>query len=197
MVKWFEKKPAYCGGLVFFMTKKRYHVLKKKVIFSKGPIRLVDCDVHTPRGKVLSRQILEHPGCVVIIPKTKSGKYALVRQYRFPIGKYLWEFPAGGREPQESFAAAAKRELMEEIGMKPRRIKKLLEFYPTPGVSGEKMHLYLAWDLLPKEAEKDEDEEFEVGHFTLKELRRMILDGRIVDGKTVVGFYCVSKTTKM
>ncbi len=179
------------------MAKKQYRVVKKKVIFSKGPIHLVDCDIHTPRGKVLSRQILEHPGCVVIIPRTKSGKYVLVRQYRFPLGKHLWEFPAGGKEPNESFAAAAKRELMEEIGMKPRQLKKLLDFYPTPGVSGEKMHLYLAWDLLPKIAEKDEDEEFEIGHFTLGEIRRMIARRRIVDGKTFIGFYCVSKTTKM
>ena len=179
------------------MVKKQYRVIKKKVIFSKGPIHLVDCDIHTPHGKVLSRQILEHPGCVVIIPKTSSGKYVLVRQYRFPLGKHLWEFPAGGKELNESFAAAAKRELMEEIGMKPGRLKKLMEFYPTPGVSGEKMHLYLAWDLHPEEAEKDEDEEFEIGHFTLKELGQMIGRGQIVDGKTVIGFYSVSKTTKM
>lgn len=178
------------------MAKKEYRVIKKKVIFSKGPIRLVDCVIHTPEGKILSRQILEHPGCVVIVPRTKAGKYILVRQYRFPLGKHLWEFPAGGREPNESFAAAAGRELMEEIGMKPGRLKKLLEFYPTPGVSGEKMHLYLAWDLLPKVAEKDEDEEFEVGQFTLAELGRMIATGQIVDGKTVIGYHLVSKVTK-
>lgn len=169
------------------MAKKRYRVLKKKVIFSKGPICLVDCDVHTPGGKVLSRQILKHPGCVVIIPRTKSGEYVLVKQYRFPIDKFLWEFPAGGREPGETFAAAAKRELMEEIGMRPRRLKKLVEFYPTPGVSGEKMHLFLAWDLVPEKAQKDEDEDFEIRQFTLGELRKMIAAERIVDGKTLIG----------
>lgn len=179
------------------MAKKRYRVLKKKIIFSRGPIHLVDCDIHTPHGKVLSRQILEHPGCVVIIPKTKTGKYILVRQYRFPLGKHLWEFPAGGRESGESFPAAAKRELMEEIGMCPGRLKKLTAFYPTPGVSAEKMHLFLAWELLPKIAEKDEDEEFEIGQFTLAQLGRMIARGQIVDGKTLIGFSCLQKTTKL
>lgn len=176
--------------------KKRYRVFNKKVIFSKGPIRLVECKVHTPQGKILDRQFLEHPGCVVIIPLLASGKYVMVRQYRFPLAKHLWEFPAGGKEPDESFPAAAKRELREEIGMNPGRLKKLLAFYPTPGVSGEKMHVYLAWDLQPKTAEKDEDEEFEVRSFSLEEIGTLIARGRINDGKTLLGYFCLQKCRK-
>lgn len=168
---------------------KRYRVFNKKVIFAKGPIRLVDCKVRTPHGKVLSRQVLAHPGCVVIIPRTAEGKYILVRQYRFPVERRLWEFPAGGREPGETFSGAAQRELAEEIGMKAGKLRKLLHFYPTPGVSGEKMVLYLAWDLLPQSGEKDEDEEFEIRQFSPGEIRRMISGGKIVDGKTVLGFF--------
>ncbi len=175
------------------MAKKGYRVFEKKVIFSKGPIRLVDCKVRTPHGKVLSRQVLEHPGCVVIIPRTDEGKYILVRQYRFPLEKHLWEFPAGGREPQEAFSHAAKRELMEEIGMRPGKLEKLLEFYPTPGVSGEKIHVFLAWDLKPAIAEKDEDEDFELGTFSFSQIGRMIRRGEIVDGKTLIGFFYLKK----
>ncbi len=171
------------------MKKNNYKVIKKKVIFSKGPIHLVDCDIRTPQGKVLPRQILEHPGCVVIIPRSKSNKYVLVRQYRFPLGKHLWEFPAGGKETGETFAAAAKRELMEEIGMRPGRLKKLMAFYPTPGVSGEKMHVFLATDLQPAAAQKDEDEEFEVREFSLAEIGRMIWKKKIIDGKTLIGYF--------
>ena len=173
------------------MTKKKYSVFKKRVIFSKGPIRLVDCKIRTPYGKILSRQVLEHPGCVVIIPRTKAGKYVLVRQYRFPLEKHLWEFPAGGKEPGETFPHAAKRELMEEIGMRPGKLRKLLEFYPTPGVSGEKMHVFLAWDLEPAVAQKDEDEDFELAAFSLSEIGRMIRRGEIVDGKTLIGFFYI------
>lgn len=169
--------------------KQKYRVIKKKVIFSKGPICLTDCKVRTPHGKVLSRQILTHPGCVVIIPRTAAGKYVLVRQYRFPLEKYLWEFPAGGREPGESFPAAAKRELMEEIGMRPGRLRKITAFFPTPGVSGEEMHMFLASDLRPAFAPKDEDEEFEIGEFSLAELGRMFRQRRIRDGKTIIGFF--------
>lgn len=171
------------------MAKKRYKVFQKKVIFSKGPIRLVDCKVRTPQGKVLSRQILEHPGCVVIIPRTDEGKYILVRQYRFPLEKHLWEFPAGGRELKETLPAAAKRELMEEVGMKPGVLEKLSEFYPTPGVSGEKMHVFLATKLCPAVAQKDEDEDFELGVFTLPQIGQMIRQGEIVDGKTLLGYF--------
>lgn len=173
--------------------KKQYRVFEKKVIFSKGPIRLIDCKVRTPHGKVLSRQVLEHPGCVVIIPRTDAGKYILVRQYRFPLEKYLWEFPAGGREPGEGFSQAAKRELMEEIGMRPGKLKKLLEFYPTPGVSGEKMHVFLALGLEPAAAQKDEDEDFELGVFSLSEIGRMIRCREIVDGKTLIGYFYLKK----
>ena len=175
------------------MAIKQYRVFEKKVIFSKGPICLVDCKVRTPRGKILSRQVLEHPGCVVIIPRTDAGKYILVRQYRFPLEKHLWEFPAGGKEFGETFPQAAKRELMEEIGMRPGKLKKLLEFYPTPGVSGEKMHVFLAWGLMPAIAQKDEDEDFELGTFSLPEIGRMIRRGEIVDGKTLIGFFYLKK----
>jgi len=126
---------------------------------------------------------------VVIVPKAASGKFVLVRQYRFPLAKYLWEFPAGGREAGESFRAAAKRELMEEIGMRPGRLRKITAFFPTPGISGEEMHMFLAADLKPAFAQKDEDEEFEVKEFSLSEIGRMIRQGVIRDGKTVIGFF--------
>ena len=203
MLSWFlnvvlqDNQDAAKSGPAFYGAKKRvkkkYRVFEKKVIFSKGPIRLIDCKVQTPHGKVLSRQVLEHPGCVVMIPRTATGKYILVRQYRFPLEKYLWEFPAGGREPGETFSHAASRELTEEIGMMPGKLKKLLAFYPTPGVSGEKMHVFLAWRLKPALAQKDEDEDFELGTFSIPEIGRMIRRGEIVDGKTLIGFFYLKK----
>ena len=169
--------------------KRQYRILQKKTIFSKGPIHLMDYKIRTPDRRILSKQVLTHPGCVVINPRTDSGKYVLVKQYRFPLEKWIWEFPAGGREPDETLPAAAKRELMEEIGMKPGRLKKLLAFYPTPGVSGEQMHVFLATQLKAATAPKDEDEEFEIGEFSLQELGRMIRRNEIMDGKTLIGYF--------
>ena len=73
--------------------------------------------------------------------------------------------------------------------MRPGKLKKLLEFYPTPGVSGEKMHVFLAWGLKPAVAQKDEDEDFELGTFSFRELGRMTRRGEITDGKTLIGFF--------
>ncbi|HXV28432.1 MAG TPA: NUDIX hydrolase [bacterium] len=161
----------------------------RKVIFSKGPIHLVDCEVSMPGGRVLSRQILEHPGSVVIIPKIAKDRYLLIRQFRFAAHGWLWEIPAGGTEKGETFAAAARRELIEEIGYRPRRLKKLLRFYPTPGISGEMMHLFLAEGLVPERGEKDEDEEIQVHDFTPAQIMDMIKKGKIVDAKTILAFY--------
>ena len=145
-----------------------------------------------PSGKLLSRQIIEHPGAVVILPRVRKDRYLLIRQFRFAAGDWLWEFPAGGIEPGETKQRSAQRELQEETGFGARKLKKLFSFYPTPGISGEIMHLYLASNLYPKTAEQDEDEEIEVGEFNLREMGRMIRSGKIVDGKTIMAYYYLS-----
>ncbi len=169
------------------MTNK-FKVLKRKVVYDKGPITLVDSLVATPDGKTLSRQILEHPGAVVIVPKAGKDRYLLIRQFRFAAKSWLWEFPAGGIERGEPLAAAARRELTEETGFRPAKLKKFISFYPTPGICAEVMHLYLAEKLTPAYAEKDEDEVIETREFSLKQIGKMIKRGEIRDAKTIIGY---------
>ncbi len=168
---------------------KPFYVKSRKIIFSKGPIHLVDCDVKMPSGRLLSRQILEHPGAVVIIPETRPNHYLLIRQFRFAVRRWLWEWPAGGIEPGESLKKAAVRELMEETGFRPKHLKKMLTFFPTPGISGEIMYLYHAKGLVPAHALGDEDEEIQLREFKLSEIERMIRSRKIRDAKTILGFY--------
>ncbi|MCM8775614.1 MAG: NUDIX hydrolase [Candidatus Omnitrophica bacterium] len=170
------------------MMHRSFRVTKKKVIFSKGPIHLVDCMVRMPDGRLLSRQILKHPGSVVIIPRLRLNRYVLIRQFRFATGTWLWEFPAGGVEPGESLRSAACRELREEIGYASRRLVKLVDFYPTPGVSGERMHLFLAEKLYPAPRRGDEDEVIVKHVFSGRAIAQMIRERRIVDAKTIAGF---------
>jgi len=165
-----------------------YKVNSRKVVFKKGPIQLVDCKVSLSTGQVLSRQILEHPGCVVIIPKIAKDRFLLARQFRLAAKGWIWEWPAGGIEKGEAKRAAAQRELMEEVGFRSKRLSKLLEFMPTPGTSEETMYVYLAEDLVPKSLEGDEDEDIEVGKFSEREIEKMIQTGKILDGKTILGF---------
>ena len=172
------------------MKKNRsFRVQSRRVIFSKGPIHLVDCSVRMSGGRVISRQVLEHPGAVVILPRVARDRYILIRQFRFAVRKRLWEFPAGGIEPGESLKQAASRELIEEVGLKPRHLRKLLHFYPTPGISGEIMHLFLAEGLNPAVGFPDEDEEIEKKIFSLAEIARMIRAGVINDAKTILGYF--------
>lgn len=144
-----------------------------------------------PGSRRLSRQILEHPGSVVVIPRISAGAFLLVRQFRFAAKRWLWEFPAGGLEKGETLVAAARRELIEEVGYCPGRLRKLGQFYASPGISSEKMHLYLAEDLTPAFAECDEDEEIETRKFSLGAIGRMIQSGSILDAKTIVGFFYI------
>lgn len=176
------------------MSKKTtsFKVTKRKVIFSKGPIHLVDCEVKLPGGQRLSRQILEHPGAVVILPQISKNRFCLIRQFRFAAKAWLWEFPAGGIEPGESLKQAASRELIEECGLKPALLKPLIRFYPTPGISGEIMYLFLASKLTPAYAQGDEDEVIEKGEFTLTQIAGMIQKGQILDAKTILGFYLLT-----
>ena len=142
-----------------------------------------------PSGLLLQRQIIEHPGAVVIIPKLGQDRFILVRQFRFAARAWLWEWPAGGLEPDESLRVAAKRELMEEAGYYPQKLTKLIHFYPTPGISGEIMHVFLAENLIPKKAKGDPDEEIQVQVFSAKQIETMIRKKKIIDGKTILGFY--------
>ncbi|MBI3316953.1 MAG: NUDIX hydrolase [Candidatus Omnitrophica bacterium] len=170
----------------------KFKILKRKVIFSKGPIHLVDCEIKMPGGNVLSRQILEHPGAVVIIPIPRKGRVLLIRQFRFAAKSWIWEFPAGGIEPGESIQKAATRELIEEIGMRPGKLTPVMKFYPTPGISGEIMYLFKAEKLSPAVGKPDEDEDIEVAEFSLTEVFRMIRKGKIIDAKTILGFWSVA-----
>lgn len=172
----------------------QYKVKKRKVVFSKGPIHLVDCEVEMADGMTLSRQIIEHPGAVVIIPKTDDGKYLLIRQFRFAAEDWLWEFPAGGLEKGETLKSAARREMMEETGFRPRKLTKLTQFYPTPGISSEIMYLYLAENLVEDYAECDADEVIEVKAFSMNEIEKMVKRGQIVDGKTLLAFYLLKNS---
>src|SRR5262249_53014531 len=128
----------------------------KSKIFTVTEDRAVE-----PGGFEIKRDIVRHPGSAVMMAVDPKKRILLVRQFRLPAQKSMWELPAGRLDPGEKPLQAAKRELREETGYTARRWKKLVEYYPSPGYVSERMSLYLATDLEEGDAQPMEDERIE------------------------------------
>jgi ADP-ribose pyrophosphatase len=133
------------------------------------------------------REIVTHPGSVVVLPVFDDGRILIIRQYRYAAGQFMWELVAGHREPDEDFRRGAARELREETGYTARRYRKLLEIYPSPGLLSERMVIFLAEGLTKGEANPEDDEKIETRILTLREVERWIRSGKIRDAKTISG----------
>ncbi len=141
-----------------------------------------------PGGIEIFRAVVRHQGSAVMMAIDDRDRILLVRQFRLPAGKSLWELPAGRVDPGETVLKAAKRELVEETGYKARRWTKLISFWASPGYVAEKMTIFLAENLRAGDAQPMDDENIECRWFTVSEIDEMIRGGRLVDAKTMVGF---------
>ena len=166
---------------------KRARILESKSIYRGRVVDLKVERVVEPGGVETTREVVRHHGSVVVVPHLHDGRIILVRQYRHAVQESLWELVAGGMEPGESPRQSARRELLEETGYHAGTLKPLLEFYPSPGILSEKMHLVEAWDLTPSKGQPDDDERIETGIFTIKNIIAKIQNKEIRDGKTLVG----------
>ena len=137
----------------------------------------------------IKRSVVRHAGSAVMMAVDDKKRILLVKQYRLPAEKYLWELPAGKVDDGEKPLQAAKRELIEETGYTAKKWDKLATFFVSPGYVQERMTIYLATDLTAGEAKPMDDERIETGWFKRKELAKMIDGGEIDDAKTMVGFY--------
>jgi ADP-ribose pyrophosphatase len=140
-----------------------------------------------PDGKLHVRETVQHPGAVTVLPILDDGRVCLIRNYRVAVDKTLVELPAGTLEPGEDPATTAGRELIEETGYRAASIDKLSEFYMSPGILNERMHLYLARGLRPGPPALEPGEQIETWVVPWAEAMRMALDGSIEDAKTLVG----------
>jgi ADP-ribose diphosphatase len=142
-----------------------------------------------PSGFEIKRYIVHHRGSAVMMPVDDRKRVLLVRQYRLPAQRSLWELPAGSVDPGEKPFQTAKRELKEETGYRAKHWEKLIEFFPSPGFLTEKMTIYLATGLTAGLAEPMEDERIEPRWFTAKEIEAAIAAGEISDAKTMLGYF--------
>ena len=162
-------------------------VLASEVLFQGRVFSLKREQVAEPNGLIATREIVVHPGSVVVLPVLDDGRIVLIRQYRHATGQYLWELVAGHKEPHENPIEGAHRELQEETGYTAKRIKKLLEVFPSPGLLGERMDIFLAQGLTKGKARPEDDEKITQRIVTLREAKTWIRTGKIRDSKSVAG----------
>jgi ADP-ribose pyrophosphatase len=156
-------------------------------------------EIGLPDGKVAQREYLSHPGAVGVLAIDRQGKILLIKQYRYPVATFTYEIPAGKLAKGENPLSCVKRELEEEAGVRARKIKKLVAFWPTPAFSDEIIHLYIAHDLVVTEAHPDEDEFLELVRYSPEKVERLIRQGAIQDSKTLIAFFgwrCASRRAK-
>jgi len=152
--------------------------------------KIVDLHVDTiqlPSGRSSIREVVVHPGGVVAVPVLDDGRLVLIRQFRYPLQKFILEFPAGKLDSQQSPLETIRRELEEETGYTARSVQQEFSFYTSPGISNELIHFFIARDLKPVSQRLEEGEHITVEIHSVDECLRMIETGEIEDGKTILG----------
>lgn len=142
-------------------------------------------------GSTGSREVVVHPGSVVIVPLVDADTVCLVEVVRVAVGRRLVELPAGTLDREESLADAAGRELLEETGYRAGRIEQVGAFWMSPGILRERMHLFVAHDLSPGPQALEPGEQITPRIVPWAEAVAMCLDGSIDDAKTVAAILLV------
>ncbi len=163
--------------------------LTSRLVYDGGLLKVYYDTVELVNGRTSWREIIRHPGAVVMVPVDGEGNVYLERQFRYPYHRVVVEVPAGKLEWGEDPNDASRRELKEEIGAEAARWDDLGEMLPTPGYSDELQHVYLARGLSFGDTHPDEDEFLDVFRVPFEEALDMAADGRIQDCKTIAALY--------
>ena len=173
--------------IVYAPREKKAKVLNSTTIY-EGPVFGIRRDeVIEPSGVRAIREVITHPGSVVVLPVLPDGKILLIQQYRHATRQFLWELVAGRMDPGETPRVAAARELIEETGYRAKRLRVFLDVFPTPGFLEERMFLLLAEGLTAGEAEPEEDEKITSHAYKRTELEKMMRGGKLRDAKSIAG----------
>lgn len=162
-------------------------ILNEETVYQGKFLKVTHAEVSLPNGHTSGRDMVRHPGGVVIVAIGEEDEVYLEHQYRTPLDTVIVELPAGKREPGEAPELTARRELKEETGLVARHWEKLGEIITTPGFSDEVLHLYLATGLTREADEKDEDEFVEIFTMPFGQAYEKAMRGEFPDGKTVAG----------
>ncbi|HEY0704280.1 MAG TPA: NUDIX hydrolase [Candidatus Acidoferrales bacterium] len=168
-------------------------VVSSKIVFQTNIFAVRHEEVVEPSGLKVFRDVVAHPGSVVVLPVFADGRILMIRQYRHAAKQYLWELVAGRKDEGETFLHGAHRELREETGYRAKKMTKLTDLYPSPGFISENMVTFLAEGLTEGEAEPEADEKITSRVLTLKEAFAWMKNGKIRDMKSVAGILYYAK----
>jgi len=167
-----------------------YKIVNSEKIYAGRIVNIYLDDVELPNGVIAKREIvMHHREGVGILPVDMDGGIFLVRQYRHPLYAHVLEIPAGISESGENSMDCAARELEEEIGYRADKLTFLVSVNNTIGVSNDKIHLYVAENLMQTAQNLDADEFLEVEKYSLEDCEKMIETGEIIDSKTILAIY--------
>lgn len=172
-------------------------VIDSRRIYEGRKARLRVDAIQLPGGRTSEREILEHHAVAAIVPLDEDGCVVMVRQYRLAAEKVLLEIPAGVIDPGETPEEGAQRELAEETGACAGMLTKLAEFYVSPGISTEVIHLFLAEDLQPASAVTDEDEDIVIQRIPLSTAVLMAERSEFADAKTITGVLLAARVRRL
>jgi ADP-ribose pyrophosphatase len=195
----FRKPENHKGEL---MKKERKHssgkarILRSQIVYTGSVFAVRRDDVIEPNGLHATRELIAHPGSVVVLPVFADGRILMIRQYRHAAKQFLWELVAGRKDDGETFLQGAHRELAEETGYTARRMRKLADLFPTPGFLEEHMVIFLAEGLKEGVARPEEDERINSHILTLAEIERWIRSGKICDMKSIASILYYQKFVK-
>ena len=166
-----------------------FRVLSSSTLCDAGFLQLARKRVAGPDGEEFDRHVVHHPGAVVV-DRDDDGSVLMVRQYRVAVGTTLLEVPAGKRDVDgEAPEATAARELEEELGRVPGRLRKLCEFYNSPGFTDEYTYLFVATELEHREraAVSAEEAAMTIERIAFADVDALIAAREIVDAKSIIG----------
>jgi ADP-ribose pyrophosphatase len=169
---------------------------KLQTLLETRRFRVVEETVSREDGQTASLQYVVHPGSVAILPLVDEDRVCLIRNRRLTVQATIVEIPAGTREPGEPPLDSARRELEEETGYRAAHWEKLAEFYASPGILSERMHIYLASGLTAGEPRREANEEIENLVVTWAEALAMLDRGEIADGKTIIALLAYDRRRK-
>jgi ADP-ribose pyrophosphatase len=166
-------------------------LIKSTPVFEGKILKLRVDEVETSDGHRGTREVVETRGAVAVVC-VHDGDLVLVRQYRQAVGVTLLEIPAGIVEADESPEDAASRELVEEVGLRPKRLEHLVRYFASPGFTDHRLDIYFTDDVEETETNPDEGEVIEIVRHPFSDIRGLMQATDVRDAKTLLGLALVA-----